>query len=44
VGGGGLLGVERVIDLRIAMQATAWQATRLRVDEAIAAFRRSSDS
>jgi hypothetical protein len=37
-------GVERIINLRITMQATAWQATRLRIDEAIAAFKRSFDS
>jgi hypothetical protein len=37
-------GVERIINLRIAMQATAWRETSQKVDEAIAAFKRTFNS
>jgi hypothetical protein len=37
-------GVEHVINLRIAMQATAWRGMRQKIDEALAAFRRTFDS
>jgi hypothetical protein len=37
-------GVERVINLRVAMPATAWLGTSQKIDEAIGAFKRTFNS
>jgi hypothetical protein len=36
--------IERIINLRVAMQASAWHATRQKIDEALAAFKRTFNS
>lgn len=37
-------GVEHVMNPRVAMQASAWHETRQKIDEALAAFKRSFNS
>jgi hypothetical protein len=37
-------GVEHVLNLRVALQSTAWHGAREKVDEALAAFERTFDS
>jgi hypothetical protein len=40
----GQSGVEHVLNLRVAMQSHAWRGTAQKIDEALAAFRRSFDA